>query len=260
MTPWPGHRGATVAFATKHGKEQLVRPLLEAEGLTLVHVERDTDVLGTFTGSVRRERSPLETARLKASWALEDCPSARFGLASEGSFGPHPSLPWAASGNELMLLVDRLTKLEVMGLDLTTETNFAARTVATPGEARAFADQAGFPSHGLFADGIAVTQLDVQLPVTLSTDMRAHRNPLRQASILRATQRCLRQLVTCCAACGWPGEPLEVRTPGLPCADCEKPTRAALGVSRLCRHCGLTSWEPALERSAAPALCDFCNP
>lgn len=260
MTGWPGHRGATVAFVTKHGKERLVRPLLEAEGLGLVHVERDTDVLGTFTGSVRRQRSPLETARTKASWALEACPTARFALASEGSFGPHPSFPWAASGSELVLLVDRLTKLELVGLDLTTGTNFATRTVSTLDEASAFADQIGFPSHGLFADGVPVTQLDVHGPVTLSTDMRAHRNPTRQASILRATQRCLRQLVTCCTTCGWPGDPLEVRTPGLPCAECKTPTRAALGVTRRCRHCGLTTRERAPEQSAAPALCDFCNP
>lgn len=260
MTPWPGHRGATVAFVTRHGKEQLVRPLLEAEGLSLVHVERDTDVLGTFSGSRPRERSPLETARTKASWAFEACPSARFALASEGSFGPHPWLPWAVSGSELVVLVDRLTGLELVGLDLTTDTNFATRTVSTLDEARAFAEQAHFPSHGLFADGLPVTQLEVAGPVTLSTDMRAHRNPTRQASILRAAKHCLRQLVTCCERCGWPGDPLEVRPPGLPCADCESPTRVALGVNRLCRQCGLTTWEPALERAASPAVCDFCNP
>lgn len=260
MSRWPGHRGATVAFATKHGKEALVRPLLEALELTLVHVERDTDVLGTFSGSVRRERSALETARLKASWALDDCPAARFALASEGSFGPHPSMPWVASGSELVLLLDRLTTLELVGLDLTTETNFASRTVSTPDEANAFADQVGFPSHGLFADGVPVTRLEVHGAVTLSTDMRAHRNPLRQASILRATQRCLRQLVTYCTACGWPGEPLEEHTPGLCCTDCNRPTRLALGVIRRCRHCGFTTWQPAPEPAAAAAFCDFCNP
>lgn len=260
MTSWPGHRGATVAFVTKHGKEQLVRPLLEAEGLGLVHVERDTDLLGTFSGSVRRERSPLETARTKAAWAFEACPAARFALASEGSFGPHPSLPWTASGSELVLLVDRLTNLELLGLDLTTDTNFATSTVSTPNEARAFAEKAQFPSHGLFADGVPVITLPLRGPVTLTTDMRAHRNPTRQAAIVRAARHCLRQLVSICAACGWPGDPLETRTPGLPCAACEAPTRAALGVSRRCRHCSLTTWEPAPECSAPEAICDFCNP
>lgn len=260
MTPWPGHRGATVAFATKHGKEVLVRPLLEAEGLTLVHVARDTDVLGTFSGSVRRDRSALEAARVKASWALEACQTARFALASEGSFGPHPSLPWAACGSELVLLVDRLTSLELVGLDLTTDTNFASRTVSTLEEAHAFAEQAGFPSHGLLADGVPLDRLELSGTVTLSTDMRAHRNPTRQASIVRATERCLRQLVTCCTRCGWPGDPLDEPAPGLPCADCKMPTRAPLGVTRRCRHCGLMAWHPALERVAAPALCDFCNP
>jgi hypothetical protein len=267
--PWPDHRGATVALVTHHGKELVVRPALARAGLSLVHVDRDTDTLGTFTGDTRREGSAIDAARTKASWALADAPQARFGLASEGSFGPHPFVPWAAGGHELVLLLDRVTGIELRGDDVTGETNFSARAVMTHADAVEFARGAGFPSHGVFVDRLLATDQTFDEMVSaglergavrLETDMRAHHNPLRQASILRALERCLEALAATCPSCAWPGFTITEAAPGLPCEDCGAPTRLPTGWWSRCPHCQFATWAPTVEARAPAGRCDGCNP
>ena len=267
--PWPDHRGATVALVTRHGKELVVRPALARAGLSLVHVDRDTDTLGTFSGDTRREGSAIDTARVKAAWALADAPQARFGLASEGSFGPHPFVPWAAGGHELVLLIDRLTGVELRGDDVTGETNFGARDVTTHADAVEFARDAGFPSHGVFVNRVLATveTFDPMVSaglersaVRLETDMRAHHNPTRQASILRALERCLEALTSTCPACAWPGFTVTEAQPGLPCEDCGAPTRLATGRWTRCRHCQFSTWTASAEAHAPAGRCEECNP
>ena len=78
-----------------HRKEQVIAPILEeALGLQVeVSPGLDTDRFGTFTREVPRPGTQLATVRLKAQAALAAVPEAAFGLASEGSFGPHPWFP-----------------------------------------------------------------------------------------------------------------------------------------------------------------------
>ena len=94
--PPPPIRGV---LATMHGKERVIAPLVQrALG---VHLEVpngfDTDRFGTFSREVPRKHSAIETARAKIIAALEQIPCARVGLASEGSFGPHPQVPFFRS-------------------------------------------------------------------------------------------------------------------------------------------------------------------
>ena len=58
------YQGQTVAFLTQHGKESLVRPVLEpALGCTVQRAEGyDTDLLGTFSGEVKRIEGQLHAA------------------------------------------------------------------------------------------------------------------------------------------------------------------------------------------------------
>lgn len=74
MPTFPPTPGAAVALVTKHGKERLVAGLLEPFGLSLVHLELDTDALGTFTRERPREGTALDAARHKLRWALEHAP------------------------------------------------------------------------------------------------------------------------------------------------------------------------------------------
>ncbi len=146
--PW--FKGRLAVLATMHSKEQVIAPVLEdALGLR-VEVLRgiDTDRFGTFTREVPRPGSQRETARVKAEAALAAVPEADYGLASEGSFGPHPWLPWVAGGRELIVLTGRDGGLELVGADLTAETNHGSRLVGSVADALAFAQEIGFPTRG----------------------------------------------------------------------------------------------------------------
>ncbi|MDX2012369.1 MAG: DUF6671 family protein [Myxococcaceae bacterium] len=269
---FPPTSGATVALVTKHGKERLLAGLLEPHGLALVHLgDVDTDQLGTFTRERPRVGTALDAARTKLTWALEHAPQARFALASEGSFGPHPHLPWIAGGHELVLLLDRQTGLELRGDDLTSDTNFGAALVGSLDEALAFAAAHRFPSHALIVGAHKavtdpnhlsrlVTDALRSGPVHLETDMRAHLNPLRQASIRRALERCVSALATRCPRCDWPGFVGGAPVPGLPCEACGTPTRLAHHVERSCRHCHHTVELPPEMPLAPASRCDSCNP
>jgi hypothetical protein len=269
---FPAPKGATVALVTRHGKERLLAGLLEPHGLRLRHLgDVDTDLLGTFTRERPRPGTALEAARTKLAWAFEHAPEARFAMASEGSFGPHPDLPWIAGGHELVLLAERDTGLELRGDDLTSETNFGAATVETLDDALNFATSRGFPAHALIVGahkGITdprhlerlVTEGLRAGSVTVETDMRAHLNPLRQASIRRAMERCLDALAAPCPACAWPGFVGGQREPGLPCEVCGTPTCLPRAVIRTCTHCGHVTRVAEPNQTAPASRCDTCNP
>jgi hypothetical protein len=85
--------GRQLLIATKHNKERVIAPLFEkALGVTCIVPDNfDTDLLGTFSGEVEREQDPLSTARRKCLLAMQQA-NCDLAIASEGSFGPHPSL------------------------------------------------------------------------------------------------------------------------------------------------------------------------
>ena len=92
--------GKRAVLATLHGKEQVIRPLLEG-GLGLqVHIpERfDTDRFGTFSREIERTGNQIYAARAKIDGAFKHDPQAQVAIASEGSFGPHPHIFFALSG------------------------------------------------------------------------------------------------------------------------------------------------------------------
>jgi ribosomal protein L37E len=277
-----------VALATRHGKERALAPLLEARlGVQVVLAEGvDTDRFGTFTREVPRPGGALEAARAKAEAALAACPAARFGLASEGSFGAHPHLPFVPGGHELVLLRERGGGLEVVGEHLTAETNFAHARAASLEEARAFARRAGFPSHALVVAACeggepaphralykgVCRPLALERTVRvvlgacgeahLETDMRAHLNPTRMRAIARAGRALVRRARTLCPACGRPGFGVLSLLPGRPCADCGRPTRLVREERWGCGGCGLQRGRvpPGGEAPAPPGACDGCNP
>ena len=241
-------RGKTAALGTMHGKEQVIAPVLRdaldvrvslAEGL-------DTDRFGTFTRDRERAGTQLEAARHKAWAALERVPAAALGVASEGSFGPHPEVPFLVIGVELVLLVDRASGLEIVGRDVTLEPRYAQRVVRRLDEVVIFADQAGLPEHGAVVMGVrgggaqdeagdwgrglhkglhTVTALvDAARPLLerdgrawLESDMRAHHNPTRMKAIARASADLASHALHQCPRCARPGFAAAESVPGLPC-------------------------------------------
>ncbi|AND70651.1 hypothetical protein ATSB10_31970 [Dyella thiooxydans] len=282
----PSLCGETAVLATMHGKERAIAPLLARFlGVRVVVPEDfDTDRFGTFSRDVARTSTSLETARAKIRTGFERVPEARLGLASEGSFGPHPHVPFLAWGSEQVVLVDRATGLELVGRHEAPARHFAHARVEDVDAARAFAARVGFPRQGVIVMGMEGGQptpavalakdahddgtlvaavrraLDACEAASVETDMRAHRNPQRMRCIRRATVDLLRAWRSRCPACARPGFVISARLPGRPCGWCGAPTRQVLADERRCAGCGHLERRPRDGGPADPAHCDACNP
>jgi hypothetical protein len=278
VTPSSGHdiyRGKRAVLATNHGKEKAVFPaFFSALGLELELPEGlDTDSLGTFTRDVARHGSMRETAIRKARLGMESS-GLPLAVASEGSFGPHPVIPFLAAGYELLVFVDPERGLEIVEEQVSERTNFALLEVTPGGEVDDFLARAGFPEHALVVragdkleKGITSrAHLDQLLHagglVQLETDMRAHLNPTRMAEIARLAERLARRIGTLCPACSTPGFGVTSAGRGLPCAECGAPTRLIATVVETCACCRHEQRKPRPDGRlfATPAECPECNP
>jgi predicted Zn-ribbon and HTH transcriptional regulator len=272
-------------LATMHQKEKAIAPLLK-QSLdidVIVPPNFDSDRFGTFTRDVDRPAGQLETARIKALAALEVM-AATIAIASEGSFSPHPALPFLPCDRELVVLIDPQNDLEIVGEAISTETNFSHAAIASLEDALKFAQKIGFPSHGLVVmpdakakdpqqliKGIttepqliqAVTQmLEAFGQAHLETDMRAMHNPTRMKVIQQATQDLIRKATSHCPSCQSPGFAVVERRSGLPCELCSHLTDQTLAVIYRCPKCQFEQAEmyPNGIQFADPMYCDFCNP
>lgn len=101
-------QGRTIVIATMHGKESVIAPLLEKYlGVNPVLIENfNTDKYGTFSGEIKRYGSQLEAVKKKALVAME-LAQTDLVIASEGSFGEHPMMPFVQSNLELIILIDK---------------------------------------------------------------------------------------------------------------------------------------------------------
>lgn len=269
--------GRKLVIATMHGKEKVMAPLVSRHLFVLPEVAPvNTDVFGTFTGEIARVDDPLTTLRKKIEQALE-LTGETLGLGSEGSFGPHPALPWVPADHEWIMLIDRNYQWEVHASIISTDTNYAQATVANLDELRLFAEAARFPGHGLIlrlADSTLIkdiTDWDVLTRLVTSrfqtgegvqveTDMRAHRNPLRMRVIEQATQSLIEKIYSLCPRCGTPGFSVVEHEPGLPCEQCGSPTRLTQTEVWKCLHCQYSESKRVAASTASAMYCDFCNP
>lgn len=271
-----------IAIATMHSKETVIATLLEKSfQLSCSVPDLNTDLLGTFSGEIERIDSPLDAARKKCERAME-LTGFDLAIASEGSFGAHPMIPFAHADEELVLLVDRKNNLEVFGTDLTTDTNFSGCRVTSLDEAKQFAQKVLFPSHGIIirnrensSEQIFKGITDVkrfetiisdmilnQQEAWVETDMRALYNPTRMKAIERATIQLIEKLNSLCPSCSTPGFWITERIAGLPCSLCHQPTKSTLAHTYSCLVCDFTDKKsyPRDVRFEDPMFCDFCNP
>lgn len=281
------YRNKVAVLTTMHGKEKVIGPVLN-EGLGLIvglAMGVNTDSFGTFSRDVERTGSQLDAARAKIAAGFKYAPLARVGLASEGSFGPHPFVPSVALGRELIVLIDRDRGLELIGHDASPTTNYGHAFVSCAEDAVAFAARARFPEHGLIVTGCdgeqpapervlikdivdqdalvsAVRQtIGICGSAFIEVDMRAHRNPTRMAAIERAAHDLVRHYLSKCPTCASPGFDVTERISGLPCACCGEPTRVIQIDVLSCTQCAHRLERPATtETTADPGRCDGCNP
>ena len=275
--------GRQIVIASMHQKEQVLQPLLEANLKVNAFVADglNTDLLGTFSGEVPRTLDPLTTARKKCELALE-LTGCDLVLASEGSFGPHPSAFFLPANEEWLLLIDRKHQLEIHARHLSTATNFAGQEFSSLEQLDDFAHKVGFPSHGLILrrnkdnlvgilKGItnpdllrtaALQLLETQGSGFVETDMRAMYNPSRMQVIQETAQLLLQKLNSFCPSCQLPGFAVTAAEPGLPCSLCGTPSSAALAHLLVCNHCQHQEKVdfPHGKKTEDPQYCQVCNP
>jgi hypothetical protein len=274
------------AMATMHAKERAVaRPFRRwLDAAVTVAPGIDTDEFGTFTGDIVRQGTMLDVARAKALAAIE-ATGLELGLGSEGSFGPHPSVPFVAGGTELLLCLDRKRGFEIHEMLITDRTNYQSCDCRPGQDITDFLTRVRFPSHAVVVSpkapveaakivkGIArATRLAEAVEEAASvsrdghalvvTDMRAHLNPTRMASIRALATRLARRLATPCPGCAAPGFGIADVVRGLPCGWCGEPTRLVIAELFRCAKCGFENQravEPQRE-TADPGQCQYCNP
>lgn len=269
--PYTGQR---VALATQHGKERaLAPPLARRIGLIVQTAAIDTDAFGTFTGTTPRTGTAAQAALAKARAGMA-ATGLPLGLASEGSFGPHPWLPFGAGGIETLAFINATRGLELTLSAVSRRTNFAHHIITEREDIAPFLARIGFPAHALvvrspdgslLASGVA--HMDALAPLAwpgnrLETDMRAHLNPTRMAAIRALASRLATRLATLCPACHSPGFGEVDVLRGLPCATCGQPTQGVRSIIHGCTVCGHQQTHPRPDgaTAASPATCDWCNP
>ena len=241
----------------------------------------NTDLLGTFSGEVERTLTPLDCAREKCRLALAYCKEGYL-LASEGSFGAHPTLGWVASGEEWLVLYDIQEQFEVMVRNTTLDTCFFGETIASEEQCIQFLQKVGFPNQGIILKNardnaaIIVKQLHTQPEVLdkvaewlasgahpyIETDMRAMNNPTRQQHLTQMGHLLADALSSICTACGWYGFSVTTVEKGLPCGWCGNATESVLAAIYTCKKCNHTERKkfPGGIEQENPQFCNYCNP
>ncbi|MEI7599399.1 MAG: DUF6671 family protein [Aestuariivirga sp.] len=270
------YHGLIAALATQHGKEKAITPPLAAMTGLAVTVPQgiDTDALGTFTGETPRLASMRETLRTKAQLGME-ATGLPIGIASEGSFGPHPFVPFLAGGVEMIVFIDHTRGIEVVEQAVSENTNFASLWITQCADVDGFLARIGFPEHAVvlrssdhIIKGInSRGELDHLLRhcgegARIETDMRAHLNPTRMTEIGKLAEKLASRIATPCPACSTPAFGTLRHEAGLRCEDCGAPTQL---VRSIVKGCALCRHEEHLPRTdgrtfATAAECPECNP
>ena len=275
--------GETVYFSTKHEKERLLEPLLNEIGLNCVLALTDTDIFGTFSGEVERIGSVRETLRKKISAAEMLYPSARYFLSSEGSFGPHPAVPFIKTNVEALLFWDKNQNLEIYADYLCMEPVHDEMAFNAQESVSHFLSVVQFPSHGVIVhpensfdpifkglhEEAAVAKAILSSfavsktgRVVIKTDLRALHNPTRRNAITNAARALIEKLKSFCPSCQYPGFAIERGIPGLSCAVCGERSKVTKDVILKCVKCSHEEIKtrPDGKTSIDPSECEYCNP
>lgn len=273
----------TVFIVTKHDKDKVIAPLFENElslkCKTIRHI--DTDVLGTFSGEVDRLLDPIATLREKCKLAqeMEGC---ELVVATEGSFGNHPSIFFASANDEFIMLKDFKNDIEIIERMLSLETNLQEACITTHDELEDFISKAKFPSHGIIIKAAKEDFVNMVKGITdykillenfnqlvtingschLETDMRACFNPTRMEVIKQATEKLIQKIKSHCPQCDTPGFGVKEVIRGLPCKLCHSETKSIVAHLYGCQKCNHVYKKiyPNTKEFEDPMYCDYCNP
>jgi hypothetical protein len=270
-------------IVTKHSKEQVLGPIFEKEyNLSYTIPSKfDTDTLGTFSGEIERKNNALDTLRSKCQMALE-VEGLDLALATEGSFGNHPTIFFSPANDELIMLYDKKNNVEIVERIVSMETNFDAQEVNSFSQLEEFVNKIKFPSHAVIVKNsqhnwtkISKGIQDFETLKTIffdftkdqsscfvETDMRANYNPTRMHIIKEVGLKLVQKINTVCPNCQFPGFGVVRAEAGLLCNQCHLPTRSISAHIYQCNRCEyeLKKKYPFKKTTEDPMYCDFCNP
>lgn len=266
-----------------HKKEVVMAPILEKElGVRCRVISNfDTDQFGMFTGEINRVISPIETLRLKCVAALNQT-KCDLVVASEGSFGQHPSFFFVPADDELVMFIDKINDIEIVGREISTQTNFGSQLIQDERELDDFLTAKGFPEHAvimrftkngkeIIEKGLTSKHKVVEsfhsyhtngYTTHIETDMRALYNPTRMQVIEKATQKMVQILLSTCPKCDYPGFSIRMQVAGLPCELCSTPTQSTMYNEYVCKKCNFEHLVkfPNGKTVESAMYCDVCNP
>ncbi len=283
------YAGCCFVIPTKHAKSIAIAIALhfaEILGAGVVEYIVDTDTLGTFSGEVERKGNALECAKEKCLLSNNRLnKDLVLTLASEGSFGPHPKMPFIPCNHEVLYLIDKKYDFHLHVSHSSTNTNYCMQTINSLEELHKFATKALFPSHALILrpndrvcttfiyKGISNSEELEQIfakckaisndsKVWVETDMRAHVNPTRMSVISELALKLAKRLESLCPKCSIPGWGQVDHEKGLPCRECGLATEAVKSKTLSCIKCDhIESLAIACaEKLAEPEFCFNCNP
>lgn len=281
------YAGSCFVLTTKHAKSiAAASPFWDKLKASMIEYPMDTDLLGTFTGEVERAGTALECARLKCEWSLKRLgDKVEFALASEGSFGPHPFVPYLACDHEILYFIDRRHDFHLHLSHLSPNTNYGMKAVGSWEDLQTFAEASQFPSHALILrpDGKEIKApvfkgVDSQAAleeafqeclkhssegkVSVETDMRAMFNPSRMKVIGELAAKMAERLATHCPNCSFPGWGKVRVEKGLKCWSCHSETDLVKSEVFGCVKCDFESIHGRADKltQAEPLNCGHCNP
>lgn len=281
------YAGCCMILTTKHAKSLAVAPpFWNKLGVSVVEYALDTDKLGTFSGEIKRNGTALECARRKCEWSLERLgDKAEFFLASEGSFGLHPSIPFIPCDHEILYFIDRRHDFHLHLSYLSENTNYRMAVVNSLEELLEFASSTQFPSHALIlrpTDRTITSEIfkgldsssdleaafaeakkqSIDGKVYVETDMRAQYNPSRMSVISELAEKLAERLLLNCPHCKMPGWGVVAEEIGLPCSECGAPTSMIKNKIFGCVKCDYKETQVRSDKkiSADPTYCQYCNP
>jgi hypothetical protein len=272
-----------IVLTSKHEKLKLIKPafedILECE---LFEANLDTDQLGTFSGEIERKYPPRETAIRKARLGMEST-GLKLGIASEGSVGPDPAVPFITSNIEYLVLVDDENQIVISQLFRSFDITVATITASPNQDINEFLERADFPNHGLIVrpntdiksncikgitdynslqDAISVSsKLSPNGLVVIESDLRAMHSPSRQKNIEEVARLLALRASQLCPQCELPGWGRVGHETGLKCSECKRENPNAIRQEKLgCVKCDCTQLGRVIADDLDPANCQFCNP
>ena len=273
--------GAKAVLTTKHGKGLQIAPAFSKHlNMQVEELNLDTDQLGTFSGEIERNGTAQEAVVKKAELGVSISGSP-IGIASEGSIGADPFIPFINSDIELMALVDKERSLTIIESLRSTEIIAHTLKASKETELDKFLIKADFPNHNLIvrsadkAISFCVKGIKSEKDLfktiangfkdfpelVIENDLRAHCSPSRQKNISALAEKLALRLSHLCPECQAPGWGVINYKRGLPCQECGEISKDALAQEiQGCGRCDFTQVGKTLAESIDPAQCQLCNP